>query len=82
MAFDPMAAFLDSATITAIKAQHTRNVTDLSAETSGGNAAALDASANVNAPDDAVMVMRVAAGIVIASLIALYVLGAIVLKGV
>ena len=83
--FDFSAAFgqyMDTATKSAMQADHTRSAGDLSAEVSGGPSAASAAGANASAPEDSKRVLSYAAGIVFAALLLLWLMGAIVLKGV
>ena len=73
--FDFSAAFgqyMDTATKSAMSADHTRSAGDLSAEVSGGPSAASVAGANASAPEDSKRVLRYAAGIVIAALLLLW----------
>ena len=83
--FDFSAAFgqyMDTATKSAITADHTRSAGDLSAEVSGGPSAASAAGANASASEDSKRVLHFATGIIIAAWVLLWFMGAIVLKGV
>ena len=81
--FDPMAALLrDPQTAVAYGVQSQTDIDDVSAHVSGGDSQAYDIAANANADADSITVLRLAAGIVIAALIALWLLGGVVLKGV
>lgn len=81
--FDPMAAMItDPQTAMAYGVQSQRNADDLSAHVSGGDSQAVNAAANTNAPAESVAVLKVSAAIVAFALIALWLLGGIVLRGV